>query len=175
MPQMIRSKRLEIVRLTGDWMEAILNGDRKRADEIGGFAVRDDFPDAHDEHFLRLRLGQIREDPATEQWFTNALVFPTRREMIGHMGFHGPPNDGVWLEMGYTVFPEHRRQGYAVEAAEALMRFARAEAGIKRFVLSISPENAPSLAMAEKMGFVRCGEQWDEEDGLEWVFERFVD
>jgi ribosomal-protein-alanine N-acetyltransferase len=73
--------------------------------------------------------------------------------------------------MGYTVMPDHRRRGYAVEAASGMMDWARRIHGVRRFRLSISPSNDPSLAMAAKMGFVRTGEQMDEEDGLEYVFE----
>jgi RimJ/RimL family protein N-acetyltransferase len=36
---------------------------------------------------------------------------------------------------------------------------------------SISPRNEPSLALARKLGFEQVGEQFDEEDGLELVFE----
>ena len=43
--------------------------------------------------------------------------------------------------------------------------------GIRRFVASISPRNEPSLTIIRRLGFVRTGEQWDEEDGLEHVFE----
>jgi RimJ/RimL family protein N-acetyltransferase len=38
-------------------------------------------------------------------------------------------------------------------------------------VLSVSPENAASLAVVRKLGFERTGERMDEEDGLEHVFE----
>ena len=43
--------------------------------------------------------------------------------------------------------------------------------GIHRFVFSIGPWNEPSLAIARKLGFVQTGEQWDDEDGLEHVYE----
>jgi RimJ/RimL family protein N-acetyltransferase len=46
-----------------------------------------------------------------------------------------------------------------------------AERGVGKFRLSISPHNDPSLAMAQKMGFTRVGEQWDDIDGLEYVLE----
>jgi [ribosomal protein S5]-alanine N-acetyltransferase len=36
---------------------------------------------------------------------------------------------------------------------------------------SVAPDNAASLALVAQAGFVRIGEQWDDEDGLEWVFE----
>lgn len=91
--------------------------------------------------------------------------------MIGHAGFHGPPEVIGRAEIGYTVMPEFRRRGFAQEAADGLMRWARREHGIERFFVSISPENAASLAMAARMGFKKVGEQIDEEDGLEYVFE----
>jgi ribosomal-protein-alanine N-acetyltransferase len=36
---------------------------------------------------------------------------------------------------------------------------------------TISPDNAASLALVADYGFIRTGEQWDEEDGLEIIFE----
>ena len=40
---------------------------------------------------------------------------------------------------------------------------------------SVSPDNQPSLNLIDQFGFERTGEQWDEEDGLEWVFELNVE
>ena len=72
--------------------------------------------------------------------------------------------------MGYTIFEPHRGRGLATAAVMALMDEARSR-GIHRFVLSISPQNAPSLRIAEKLGFVESGRHWDEEDGEELEFE----
>jgi RimJ/RimL family protein N-acetyltransferase len=69
------------------------------------------------------------------------------------------------------VLPPYRRRGYALEAARGLMDWAGREHGVRLFRLSIAPDNAPSLAMTAQMGFHRTGEQMDEEDGLELVFE----
>jgi RimJ/RimL family protein N-acetyltransferase len=91
--------------------------------------------------------------------------------MLGHIGFHGPPDERGMAEMGYTVLPPFRRRGYALEAALGMMGWAQREHGVRLFRLSISPDNAPSLAMAVKMGFRQVGEQMDDEDGLEIVFE----
>ena len=142
---------------------------------IGGFLVPAEWPDEHDAAFLRMRSRQLAQSPANEPFLARAIVLRgnPRRPMIGHIGFHGPPKDG-WLEMGYMVFEEYRRQGIAEEAARALMAWATGQHGIQRFRISISPENAPSLGMAAKIGFHQIGEQWDDEDGLEWVFELAV-
>jgi ribosomal-protein-alanine N-acetyltransferase len=43
--------------------------------------------------------------------------------------------------------------------------------GVKRFRASVAPDNERSLNLIGKLGFVQTGEQWDERDGLELVFE----
>lgn len=167
----IRANRLTLVHMTPRFITALLAGLRGEAQETAELLLPDGWPDEHDARFLRLRLDQMRTDPASEQWLARAMVSPVTRGMIGHIGFHGPPTEGFG-ELGYTVFPQHRRMGYATEAATGLMEWARRTHGVRRFRLSISPSNSPSLAMAMKMGFARTGEQMDEEDGLEYIFER---
>jgi RimJ/RimL family protein N-acetyltransferase len=114
------------------------------------------------------------KDPGSEGWLVHAAVLRegAGRPMIGQVGYHGPPANGS-VEMGYTVFPAHRGRGYATEAVEGLMEAARSR-GVGRFVLSIAPGNAPSLAVARRLGFKRVGQHIDEEDGLEYVFELAV-
>ena len=95
--------------------------------------------------------------------------------MIGNVGFHGEPGVNAAdaeraLEIGYSIQPEHRRRGYATEAVEGMLAWARGQ-GIRHFVASVAPDNAPSLAIIRKLGFVRTGEHIDPEDGLEHVFE----
>ncbi len=90
--------------------------------------------------------------------------------MIGAVGFHGSPVDGV-AEIGYTVFEPHRRKGYAEESVRGLMHWAREIKAVRRFRVSIAPDNQPSLRLASKLRFLRTGEQIDPEDGVEYVFE----
>jgi RimJ/RimL family protein N-acetyltransferase len=155
------------------FLEALLGGRPFIAEGIGGFSLPAEFPDEHDRRFLELRLNQVRENPELHPWLPRAMVLrrEPQRPMAGHIGFHQTPRGGG-LEMGYTVFPRYRRQGYAQEAIQALMHWAWDEFSVSRFRLSISPENRPSLALAAKLGFERTGEQMDPEDGLEYVFER---
>lgn len=159
---------------------ALLAGDRARAEELLGATIPGDWPDEHDARFLRLRADQMRREPETQQWLLRALVLPDESRMVGHAGFHGPPGvNGPGLpdalELGYTVFREFRGRGYATEAALALIDWAAETHGIRRFIASVAPRNEPSLAIIGKLGFVQTGEQWDEEDGLELVFERASD
>jgi RimJ/RimL family protein N-acetyltransferase len=174
-PSSIQTERLELVSLSPHVIDAILAGRRKEAERLAGLQLPEDWPDEHDARFLRLRLGHLRSNPEWQQWLARAMVLRTTgRPMAGHIGFHGPPDVIGGAEMGYTVLPGFRRQSYAMEAAAAMMDWARIHHGVTRFYLSIAPDNEPSIAMAAKLGFRQVGEQIDEQDGLELVFELVV-
>ena len=51
------------------------------------------------------------------------------------------------------------------------MKWACEAHGVRRFVLSIRPDNIPSQALAAQLGFVRIGSHIDEVDGLEEILE----
>jgi [ribosomal protein S5]-alanine N-acetyltransferase len=172
----IHTPRLDLVSMTPEFMEAVLGSRFAEAAEMLGAALPKEPLDAPLERFLSHRIGQVQLNPNVQHWLARAIV---RREgsrvMVGNVGFHGQPgvnaaNNESALEIGYAILPEHRRQGYATEAVEALMGWARTQ-GISHFVASVAPANEPSLAIIRKLGFVRTGEHIDPEDGLEHVFE----
>ena len=78
------------------------------------------------------------------------------------------------VEVGYSIDPVYRRQGYARAAVRALLARAAAEPGVRVVRASVGPWNAPSLELVRTEGFVAVGEQVDEDDGLEIVHERRV-
>jgi RimJ/RimL family protein N-acetyltransferase len=167
----IVTERLELVSMGPEFLEALLAGRRAEAQATLGVKLPDGWGgDEGDRRRLRLRLQQMREDPTVHPWLLRAIVARGEGAFVGHINFHGRPEDGR-AELGYTIIPEFRRRGYATEAAQGMMDWARQEHGVARFVVSISPDNAASLAMAEKLGFRQVGTQMDEEDGLELVFE----
>lgn len=167
----IDAPRLSLVLLTLPALEMILAGDTESAGRLLGCAVPEGWP-GEDARLLQYRLDQARRTPADLPWLLRAMVLKDGSfEMIGHVNFHGAPDEHGIAELGYTVLPEHRRRGYAREAASAMMAWAAREHGVARFRLSIAPTNHPSLALARALGFRETGSQWDEEDGEELVFE----
>jgi ribosomal-protein-alanine N-acetyltransferase len=172
----IHTSRLDLVSMTPGFMAAVLAGRHAEAQELLGAEVPAAPVDEAVERFLARRIGQLRKVPEVQRWLARAIV---RREggrlLVGNVGFHGQPGVNAAgneraLEIGYGVQPEHRRQGYATEAVEGLIGWARTQ-GIDHFVASVSPDNEPSLAIIRKLGFVRTGQHIDPEDGLEHVFE----
>ena len=169
----ITTARLALVSMPLAFMEALLAGDTAAASKAIGAAVPDNLRD-HLEDFLRYRLAQVRADPSIRRWLGRAMVLTDgdgAPQVIGTIGFHGPPDERGRLEIGYSVQERFRRQGFAREAVRAMLDWAAREHGIHRFIASISPTNEPSLALTRSFGFVQTGEQMDEIDGLELVFE----
>ncbi len=126
------------------------------------------------EHFVAYRLRQLAEDRTVREWLGRAMILTDaagERHAIGSIGFHGPPDELGRLEIGYSVDPDHRRQGFAREAVRAMLDWAHDRHGIETFVASISPDNEASLNLTAQFGFRQVGEQMDEIDGLELVFE----
>jgi RimJ/RimL family protein N-acetyltransferase len=75
------------------------------------------------------------------------------------------------VEIAYGVAPEHQGQGYATEAAEAMISYAF-NSGQVRIVRAhtLVAENASTRVLA-KCGFRPVGEVIDPEDGLVWRWE----
>ncbi|MDO5502374.1 MAG: GNAT family protein [Actinomycetia bacterium] len=63
-----------------------------------------------------------------------------------------PPEHGV-AEIGFTVRTEHQGQGYAFEAATALIDDLIERLGCHRIVAQLSPANAASTRLLERLGF----------------------
>lgn len=175
----IATSRLDLIAMTPAFLEASLAGDLARAAEILGAALPPEWPDTP--AIFRLRLAQLRADPATQPWLTRALVLRAESRMVGYAGFHtlpGEPYLDDWapggIELGYTVFASDRRRHYAREAVAALLAWAEREHGIERFVVSIAPANAASQALARSFGFARVGSAPDDDDRPEDVYVRTV-
>ena len=94
--------------------------------------------------------------------------------LTGVVGFRIPQDDGIGdvdyyvlslddenilddtLELGYHIFPEYRRQGYAKEACLAAVEYAKEEFGTVQFLARIEKDNIVSKKVAERLGFVRA-------------------
>lgn len=57
------------------------------------------------------------------------------------------------VDIGYAFLPAFRSMGYAAEAAEGVIGFARARLGLGRIVAITLPGNQSSIRVLEKNGF----------------------
>lgn len=173
---MIHGPRLDLVLMSPALMRALLTTDWAEAERLLGARIPGEWQGEYWQ-WLGQRPDQAEHDPPAMPWLPRALLLRTDDEsardeptVVGDAGFHGPPDADGRVELGYMVVPEHRRNGYAEEAVRALMGWAAAEQGITRFRASISPQNAPSLNLIRKLGFVQVGAQQHEIRGEELIF-----
>ncbi len=173
----IETPRLILRSLPAAALAALVAGDRALASRQAGCDLSDFRDDAL--AIAALRLNDLTADPDYLPWSLRAMLLKPDLMLVGHCNFHSKPGAAYLaevapdlaelnaVELGYSVLPAFRRRGFAEEAAWGLMDWAGREHGVRRFVVSISPENAASVAMARKLGFARISGHIDTEDGYE--------
>ncbi|GAB3675634.1 hypothetical protein GCM10028814_05880 [Angustibacter aerolatus] len=151
-------------------LTALVDGDLPRAVEITGAPLTPWFTSDATTWLWRMRLAQLQDHPDDAHWIARAAL--ADGVAVGAGGFHGGPDDRGMVEVAYEIEPPHRGRGLATALLTELLAWAAREPAVQVVRASISPDNAASLAMVRRQGFEPAGEQWDEEDGLELLFER---
>jgi RimJ/RimL family protein N-acetyltransferase len=77
-------------------------------------------------------------------------------------------------EASYWIFPAYRGRGWAARALKLAVPWA-ADAGVRRFVVEIEPDNAASARVALRAGFVPAGERLNEQGRRMMVLRRDLD
>lgn len=163
---------IELEVLSASVLEALASGSIERASAAFGRPLPQFFLDF--EWLWALRRAQLDERPDAEQWLVRAVVDHSTGDIVGHAGFHGPPDESGMVEIGYTIDEPFRRQGFGRATVGALIEIAAADPAVQTVRASISPDNAASLATIRPFEFALVGEQIDDIDGVELVFERTI-
>ena len=164
--------RVKIVQLSPATLAALASGDLAAATATSPpVALSPYLASEHCVWTWGYRARQVLESPEDLPWVTGVVWDEDRSLAVGRAGFHGAPDAEGMVEVGYSIDPELRRQGYARAALVTLMERARAEPTVRTLRVTISPDNEASLSLIADYGFVEVGEQWDEEDGLEIIYE----
>lgn len=165
------AKRVRLVQLAAATLTALADGDLAAANRTCAVPLGPYFVDRDSRRTWRYRSRQVAADPSCAAWITGVIWDTERRVAVGRAGFHGPPDARGMVEVGYAVDPAYRRRGYARVALEALLDRAASEPAVRVVRASIGPDNVASQRLVSPYGFVAVGEQWDDEDGLELVYE----
>jgi RimJ/RimL family protein N-acetyltransferase len=144
---MIETQRLRLRRVTPDdaaFVLELLNepayirniGDRglRSVDDAARYIV-ERFMASYEEHGFGLYAVERKEGGAPLG--ISGLV---RRASLPH------------VDIGYAFLSRHWGQGYAVEAAQAVLQHARHDLGLKRLLAITAPDNEPSMALLRKIG-----------------------
>ena len=101
--------------------------------------------------FVRMFLDWQRETPRRR--FQLAITLPCDGRLIGNCGIRGNPDDESEAEIGYELNPRYWGQGYATEAAAAVIQFGFHRLRLQRITSWCIADNTASARVLERLGF----------------------
>ncbi|HSR82977.1 MAG TPA: GNAT family N-acetyltransferase [Streptosporangiaceae bacterium] len=101
------------------------------------------------------QLARVAE--ADRNWeaglgYVYSVVTADQGRLVGEIALHRRPADGS-VEMGYWIAASQAGQGYGTSAGRALTTVALALPGVDRVEIHCDAANAPSVAIARKLGY----------------------
>jgi RimJ/RimL family protein N-acetyltransferase len=168
----LETPRLRLVPITLEALEAVLDGDKPRAEAIVGVRFPLAWPNDHllDVGFPFAREA-IRAAPDVRLWGDSLVVLRDEPRVVGSVVFHGRPTDGI-AEVGYSIEERSRGNGLATEATCACVEWALAQTGIRAVQATTFPWHVASLAVIRKVGMQQVGTREHDTLGELLVFER---
>ncbi len=125
-----------------------------RADpDVARFQSWENFTRAEGVAFIAEMARQHPDAPG--EWFQFAVELKTTGKMIGDCALHALADRGNEAEIGFTLAPAYRGHGYAGEAVAGLLDYAFGTLEKSRIEALTDVRNAGSIAVLEKLGFVR--------------------
>ena len=153
MPQLI-TDRMALLPLPAQ-AAAALPEDRQGASRILDATLPSEWPAADLLDVLPLQAAALPSDERFGVW---VMIERASRSVVGDIGFMGPPDEDGFVEVGYSVIPARRRNGYATEAARAIVAWALDQPHVKAVVAGCDRDNESSVRTLERVGFRRTGE-----------------
>ena len=104
--------------------------------------------------------GRIQDEFGRKGWGLYAVEIKSTGEFIGYVGLHEIGFDADFapgVEIGWRLAADYHNQGYATEAATAVLRSAK-ELGIDRLFSFTAKINTPSERVMQKIGMTKAGE-----------------
>jgi RimJ/RimL family protein N-acetyltransferase len=159
--EILRTERLDLLPLSLEFCEAVVEGERGRAARILGYPIGPlpgSWPEGDElEYAFPPYVRRLREDPSIAAWQGRAIVLRATGAVLGSVNLKGRPINGR-AEVGYGLVEAARSRGYAREAARAAIARAFREPATREVVAIIAPSNGPSIRVAESLGMRRTGE-----------------
>ncbi len=114
-------------------------------------------------------------DPGAAPYLLRLAVLREEGVVIGSSGFHDRPDSGGMIEIGLGVEPAYRGRGLAQEQLHGMWGWVIDQPGVRTLRYTVGVENVVSQAIIRKLDFTHVGQQIDEEDGPEDIFEMDAD
>lgn len=152
-PRALSTARLRLVPASADTVRAELE-DRSRLGRLVEAEVPPSWPPLSLAGALPTFLSLHEQHPDWIGWLGwYAIRTDTPRPvLVGSVGFNGKPDARKAVEIGYSILPEHQRQGLATEMVGALLDWA-APRGAEIVEAETTVDNVPSIRLLQRHGF----------------------
>jgi len=148
----LTSARLVLRRFRKDDIAAFV---RYRADPaIARFQSWENFTAADGQAFFASMSRQHPDTPG--EWFQFAIELAATGAMVGDCALHALVESPGEVEIGFTLAPTHHGKGCATEAVACLLDYAFGPLAKKRAIAITDVRNLASIAVLERLGFVRA-------------------
>lgn len=117
--------------------------------------------------WMRGLLRKHPDEPGYASWYLIA-----HGELVGTIGYKGPPDAQGAVEIGYSVVDDRHRRGYASAGVALVTRRALADRRVTVIFAETLPDGLASQGVLTKAGFLLLGSRIDAEDGEVLRFER---
>lgn len=161
------TRRLKLILLTLDLKRAAL-ADKKQLAELLGVCIPSSWPGPDYAEALPFFISEMEKYPSVPPW-DGVIIHKADNMLIGDIGFHGPPDPVGRVEIGYSIVPEYRNQGYATEMACHLIIWALQQPGVNSVIAECMDNNFGSIKVLEKAGLRRLAH---EGTMLKWEIQR---
>lgn len=91
------------------------------------------------------------------KWGMFQIILRETGEVVGDIGFHGPPDETGTVEIGYSIVEQYRGRGLVGESAVALCGLVWSRPEVSRIVARTEEGNAASAGVLRHAGFREDG------------------
>jgi [ribosomal protein S5]-alanine N-acetyltransferase len=93
------------------------------------------------------------KDPDHDPYLRYGIFHQDSGEFIGTIGYHHLDAELRQAELGYDIWREHWRNGYASEALEVMIHLCFAVLTVERLYVLVHRDNIGSISTARRVGF----------------------
>jgi RimJ/RimL family protein N-acetyltransferase len=155
----IQTQRLQLVALTRDQLQLLLDAPEQLARELA-VPLSPDIVTDPTRRAIGLKLAAMAAEPAGRHpWTTYWLVIVSAKPLgAGLLGFKGYPDGDGQAEIGFGIAAAHRRRGYTTEAVRALIAWAFHSPACQAILAETRSDNLASQGVLCKASFHRYGQ-----------------
>ena len=125
---------------------------------IPEFSVFEDWGPNSDEDTKKFVADMVSQSADNLRWkYDLAVCLKSDGLLIGGCGIRRESPESVIANLGWAINPDFQKQGYASEAARALIEFGFQNMGLKIIYATCDSRNVASIKVMEKIGLKSAG------------------